>query len=250
MRIGVIGAGSMASALVRGLGEPVLVTDAVAGRAEALAAEVGGEALDSNAELAERSELVILCHKPTQLEEVAAQTGGSARAVVSILGGVPVARVEDAYPGVPAYRFMPSIAAEVHRGVLCYVPGERAAEGPEQELLELFGRAGTVVALPERLLGPATALTGCAPAFLALVVEALVDAAVLHGLSAEQAAQLTVEAMAGTAALLADGELDTAQLRRRVTSPGGSTALGLAALERAGLRAAFRDAVDGVVARA
>lgn len=250
MRIGVIGAGSMASALVRGLGEPVLVTDAVAGRAEALAAEVGGEALDSNAELAERSELVILCHKPTQLEEVAAQTGGSARAVVSILGGVPVARVEDAYPGVPAYRFMPSIAAEVHRGVLCYVPGERAAEGPEQELLELFGRAGTVVALPERLLGPATALTGCAPAFLALVVEALVDAAVLHGLSAEQAAQLTVEAMAGTAALLADGELDTAQLRRRVTSPGGSTALGLAALERAGLRAAFRDAVDGVVTRA
>jgi len=87
---------------------------------------------------------------------------------------------------------------------------------------------------------------GCGPAFFALVVEALADAGVRHGLRQEQAGRLVAETMAGTAAVLRDGGYDTAGLRRRVTSPGGSTARGLAALERGGVRTAFGDAVDAV----
>jgi pyrroline-5-carboxylate reductase len=87
----------------------------------------------------------------------------------------------------------------------------------------------------------------CAPAFFALVVEALVDAGVRHGLQPADAGHMAVETMAGTAAVLREADLDTAALRRRVTSPGGSTARGLEALERAGLRAAFHDAVTAVV---
>jgi pyrroline-5-carboxylate reductase len=142
---------------------------------------------------------------------------------------------------------MPNIAAEVGQGVFCYAPGSRAADGPEQDVLELFGRIGTVVKLPEALIDPATALMGCGPAFFALVVEALADAGVRHGLSAHDATRLATETMAGTAAVLRESGEDTAALRRRVTSPGGSTARGLAALERGGLRAAFADAVDAVV---
>jgi pyrroline-5-carboxylate reductase len=247
MVIGLIGAGNMGSALARGLGEPLLVADADRARAESLAVELGGEALGSTAELAERAELVVLAHKPAQLHEVAAEAGGRARAVASILGGVDVAAVEGAYPGVPVYRFMPNLAVEARRGVVCYAPGTRAADGPEGELLGLVGRLGTVIELEEELIDPATALVGCAPAFFALVVEALGAAGVRHGLPPDRAALMAAETMAGTAALLAGRELETAELRRRVTSPGGSTARGLAALERCGVRSAFDGAVDAVV---
>jgi pyrroline-5-carboxylate reductase len=237
----------MATALARGWGERVCVSDVDHGRAQALAAELGGEAPGSNAYVADRTDAVVLCHKPAQLNEVAEEIRDRATAVISILGGTRVADVEAAYPGLPVYRFMPNIPAEVGQGVFCYAPGAHASEGPEQDVLDLFGRIGTVVKLPEPLIEPATAVMGCGPAFFALVVEALVDAGVRHGLTAEEAGRLAVEAMAGTAAVLRENEDDTAALRRRVTSPGGSTARGLAALERGRVRAAFSDAVDAVV---
>jgi pyrroline-5-carboxylate reductase len=229
------------------LGEPVLVHDIDPQRAELLAAAVGGEVAEGNGELADRADAVVLCHKPTQLDQVAAEIRDRVKAVVSILGGTPLEALERAYPGKPVYRFMPNIAAEVGRGVFCYAPGTRAAEGPEEEILDLFGRAGTIVRLPEPLIEPATALMGCGPAFFALVVEALVDAGVRHGLAPGQAALMATETMAGTAEVLREHELDTARLRQRVTSPGGSTARGLAALEAGGVRTAFGDAVDAVV---
>jgi pyrroline-5-carboxylate reductase len=247
MKLGFIGAGNMASALARGIGEPALVFDVDRGRAEALAAATGGEVAGSNAELAERAGAIVLCHKPPQLEAVAGEVGGRAKAVVSILGGTALEKVEGAYPDTPVFRFMPSIPVEVRRGVLCYAPGSLAQDGPEGDVLELFGRAGTVVRLPEHLIDPATALMSCGPAFLALVVESLVDAGVRQGLTTDQAALMTVETMAGTAAVLSEHDRDAAALRRRVTSPGGMTARGLAALERAGVRAAFDDAVEAVV---
>ena len=91
MRIGLIGAGNMASALARGIGEPVLVADVDVAKAEALAVELGGEAVASNAELAERAEVVVLCHKPKQLAEVADQVAGRAKVVVSILAATDTA---------------------------------------------------------------------------------------------------------------------------------------------------------------
>src|SRR3954453_21915503 len=190
MRIGLIGAGNMATALARGWREPLAVADVDHGRAQALAAAVGGEAPGSNAYVADRSDAVVLCHKPAQLDEVAEEICERVKAVVSILGGTPLAAVEAAYPDRPVYRFMPNIAAEVGRGVFCYAPGSRAAEGPEQDVLDLFGRIGTVVKLPEALIDPATALMGCGPAFFALAAEALVDAGVRHGLPREDAGRL------------------------------------------------------------
>lgn len=236
----------MASALARGWGEPVLVADADHARAEALAQELGGEAPGSNAYVADVADAIVLCHKPAQLLDVADEIRGRAKAVISILGGTAIADVEAAYPGLPVYRFMPNIAAEVGQGVFAYAAGSKAAEGPEQHVLDKFGEIGTVVPTPEPLIDVATAIMGCGPAFFALVVEALVDAGVRHGLQPGDAARMAVETMAGTAATLREGGLDTAGLRRRVTSPGGSTARGLAALERGGVRSAFSDAVDAV----
>jgi pyrroline-5-carboxylate reductase len=249
MKIGLIGAGNMATALARGWGEPVLVSDVDQARAEALAQELGGEAPGSNAYVADAADAVVLCHKPGQLDEVAGDIRDRAKAVISILAATPVADVEAAYPGLPVYRFMPNIPAEVGQGVFAYAPGTRAAEGPEAEVLEAFGRIGTVVPTPESLIDAATAVMGCGPAFFALVVEALVDAGVRHGLQPDAAATMAVETMAGTASVLRERDLDTHALRKRVTSPGGSTARGLAALEHGGVRSAFSNAVDAVAGR-
>jgi pyrroline-5-carboxylate reductase len=247
MKLGLIGAGNMASALARGLGEPVLVHDVDSARARALAEELGGEDVASNAELAERSDVVVLCHKPAQLEEVAEQVGGRAAAVASILAATPTDRIEAAYPNVPVYRFIPNIPAEVRRGVLCYTPGSLAGEGPEEELLVLFGRAGAVIRLDEALLEPAMAVMSCGPAFMSLVAESFADAGVAHGLSADDARRMTVETMAGTAAWLSSHDLDLEGLRATVATPGGATERGLRRLESEGLRDVCRAAVDAVV---
>lgn len=246
MKLGFIGAGNMATALARGIGEPVYATDVVAGRAEALVEELGGQVLETPAYVADAADAVVLAHKPAQLEEVAQALAGRARIVVSILGATPTSRIEAAYPGASVHRFLPNIPVELGQGVLVYAAGS-SSDG-QDELLGLFSRAGKIVRLPkEELVEPAMALMSCGPAFMALVAESLIDAGVLHGLDPDDAAAMVVETMAGSASVLRETGWDTRGLRRRVTSPGGSTARGLAALEQAGLRGAFEDAVTSVV---
>jgi pyrroline-5-carboxylate reductase len=229
----------MARALAIGLGEPALFTDGGSGRAVRLAAEVGGEALDGNAQLGARADLLVLAHKPAQLDNVAREVG-EVSLVLSLLGGVTVSAIEGAYPGARVVRGMPNTAVEVRRGVTC-VCGEAVAE-----VEELLARVGSVVRLAERLMDAATAVSGVAPAYVALIAEAWVDAAVGQGIPAAQAAELVADSLAGSAALLLAHHMDTLAVRRAVTSPGGMTARGLRALEQAGLRSAFSDAAAAV----
>ena len=248
MKLGLIGAGNMASALARGIGEPALVHDVDGPKAEALARELGGEAVGSGAELAERADVVVLCHKPQQLQEVAQGISGRPRVVASILAATTTAQIEKVYPGVPVYRFIPNIPAEVRKGVLCYVPGSLAGQGPEGQILELFGRAGTILRLDEEpLIEPAMALMSCGPAFMALIAESFADAGAQHGLEPDDAMRMVVETMGGTAAYLAANDWDGEALRRRVATPGGATERGLIRLEDEDLRRICRAAVDAVV---
>lgn len=246
MQVGLIGAGNMARAMARGWGEPVLCSDGGSGRARELARELGGEALDSNVEIAERADLVVLCHKPAQFLFVARELRGHAKAVASVLGGVDTQVLRQEY-GVPVFRFMPNTPVEVRQGVVCYSPELEVDRQLEAQVLEFFGRLGTVVEVPEGLIDAASAVMGVGPAYQALLAEAQVDAAVRHGLKPGLASRLVAETMAGTAALLHRRDYDTLAVRREVTSPGGTTARGLAALERAGVRPAFQEAFDAVV---
>jgi pyrroline-5-carboxylate reductase len=248
MKLGLIGAGNMASALARGIGEPVLVHDVDESKASALAKALGGEAVGSNAELAERADVVMLCHKPKQLDEVAAEVGGRAKTVVSILAATTTEQLAAAYPGAAIYRFIPNMPAEVRRGVLCYVPGPGASEGPEQEILALMGRVGAVIQLDdEPLIEPAMALMSCGPAFMALVAESFAEAGAAHGLDPDDAMRMVVETMGGTADYLAQHGYDGPALRARVATPGGTTEKGLISLEDNDLRKVCRAAVDVVV---
>ncbi len=247
MQVGLIGAGNMARALARGWGEAVICCDGGSGRAWALSQELGGEALDSCRAVAQRSDLVVLCHKPKQLSTVAVELAGAVRVVASVLGGASTAMLQEAYPGAAVFRLMPNTAVEVRRGVTLYAPAPGVPEALESRVLALFERLGSVVRLAEEQMAAATAVSGVGPAYQALLAEAQVDAAVRHGLTPAMAGQLVAETMAGTAALLQARSYDSLAVRREVTSPGGTTARGLAALERAGVRAAFEDAADAVV---
>jgi pyrroline-5-carboxylate reductase len=251
VKIGLIGSGAMARGLALGWRKPLLCTDIDAGRAQALADEVGGEAVGSNAELAQRADLVVLCHKPVQLESVALEAAPHARAVVSILAATPLRDVKEAYPDRPAYRVLPSTPVEVRQGAVI-IAADDATGQPilDAQVRDLFGELGTLVELDDGLIDVAMGLMSNAPAYYALVAEAQVDAGVRRGIPPRQAAQLVVQTMAGTAELLRRREYDTLAVRRAVTSPGGSTARGLDALERGGVRAAFSSAMDAILGTA
>jgi pyrroline-5-carboxylate reductase len=246
--IGMVGSGNMARALALGWGDPVLCTDSGSGRARELAALVGGEAVGSNRELAERADVVVLAHKPPQLEAVANEIGGAAKVVVSILARTKQADVRAAYPDTPVFRVEPNTPVEVNRGVLAFaIPDAPVDEQLRASVRELFERLGTVVDVPEPLMRIAGATGGVGPAYWALLAEAQVDAAIRRGMPPQLASRLVTETMAGSAELLRARDYDTLALRRAVTSPGGTTARGLAALERGGIRAAFAQAIDDVV---
>lgn len=244
----------MASALARGIGEPVLCFDPVEGRARALADELGGEAVADARALAAQSDVVVLGHKPGQLQDAAREAAG-ARAVVSILGGVSLAALREAYPDRPVVRLMPNTPAGIGKGVVAVAiearePGVAAPAGEDEvraELLGLLARCSTVVELPEALMAGATAIFGVLPAYVSLFAEATVDAAVRHGFTPDAAGRMVAAGIEGSAALLRDQGHDTLAVRRGVTSPGGSTARGLRALDRGGLREAVQDAFDDVV---
>jgi pyrroline-5-carboxylate reductase len=246
MQIGLIGAGNMARALARGWNRPLLVADPVTERAQALAAEVGGEALATNVEVAQRADLVVLCHKPSQLEDVARELAPHAKAVASILAATPLTALHEAYPERPVYRFIPSLPVEVRQGAVVQAAPEREA-ALDAPVRELFAELGTLVTLPDALVDVAMGLMSCAPAYVALVAEAQIDAGVRRGIPAAAGAELVVQTLAGTAELLRRRDNDTQAIRREVSSPGGLTARGVDALERGGIRAAFSDALDAVL---
>jgi pyrroline-5-carboxylate reductase len=217
----------------------MLFADSGSGRAAILAEEVGGEAVGGNAELAP-ADVVVLAVKPARLADVAEELEG-ARAVVSLLGATPHDRVQDAFPDARVARVMPNVAVEVRRGVLCVV-GE-----VDGELRDALGVLGHVVELPDSQFDAATAVMGCAPAYLALAVEAIAEAGAVAGLDPEMARELVVETTSGTAELLR--ERHPADVRKAVASPGGSTEAGLEALERGGGREAFQAAVRASLER-
>jgi pyrroline-5-carboxylate reductase len=179
---------------------------------------------------------------------VAEEIAGAPKAVVSLLAGATQADVRAAYPDTPVFCLEPNTPAEVGRGVLAFAQPDAPVDAELYAAVrDRFARLGTVVEVPQRLMGVAGAAMGVAPAYWALFVEAWVDAAVRHGLPVATAQTLVREGMAGTAELLRHYDGDTLALRRAVTSPGGSTARGLAALERGGVRSALAQAMDDVV---
>lgn len=243
----------MAAAMARGWSrseegpDGIVLTDGGSGRAKTLAAELGAETAEDNSELAEGADLVVLAMKPAGLASVAAEVRDARKPIVSLLGAVSLHRLRGELPGLPVIRVIPNVAVEVGQGVLCWAGSEEAGQELREQIALLLAPLGTVVELEDRLIDAATAVMSCSPAYVALFAEALVDAGVREGIPEIEAKRVVTATFAGTAALLR--EHDTLAVRRSVTSPGGSTAAGLEALERGAVRAAIAEAVEASLAR-
>ncbi len=253
MIVGFIGSGNMAAAMARGWRQAdgsgpsqMLFTDSGSGRANALAEEVGGQAIETNRELVERSDFVVLAVKPGALEEVAAALPAP-RAVLSLLGATPLEKLVRRFPDSAVLRLMPNLGVEVRQGVICVAHAEELDREIAEEAQGLLSAIARVFELPDDQMDVATALMGCSPAYFAVAAHALATEGVAGGLEPEVANAMVAESLAGTAGLL--GHRSPFEIQVAVASPGGSTEAGLEALAAAGGSEAFRAAVEASLVR-
>ncbi len=244
----------MGEALVGGLvaggwarPEELCVAERLAGRRRELAGRFPGVAVVDTVPSAEGAVVAV---KPGDVAGACAELAeaGVGR-VLSIAAGVSLTVLEAALGEVPVVRAMPNTAALVGAGVTAIAGGTRAGEAELTWAEEVLGAVGEVVRVPEPLLDAVTGLSGSGPAYVFLVAEALIDAGVLVGLPHDTSRRLALQTLLGAARLLTETGESPQSLRAAVTSPGGTTASGLRALEAAGARSAMIEAVVAATAR-
>lgn len=261
--IGVIGMGAMGEALVRGMlnrqllpADQIIAYDVRHNHLSELADELGVRAAGSLHEVADGADLLLLAVKPQHMDEVLTELRSHVRpshVIISIAAGITTVHIEQQLgQEIAVIRVMPNTPALVGKGVCAVSRGAFAHDKDVARTRTLLASVGTVIELPESQMDVVTGLSGSGPAYLCLVVEALADGAVEQGLPRNIALQLAAATVAGAGEWIADGLTrgeHPAVLRERVTSPGGTTAAGLAALEAAATRAAFARAVRAATAR-
>lgn len=255
MKLGVIGGGAMGEAIIAavikaGLATPdaVRVADVSPSRLDFLSNTYGVATTASNMEAA-AADLIVLAVKPQDFETAAPSiaAGLSAESTpVSIMAGVPMAKVAKLLGGGAVVRAMPNILAQIGEAVTIWtaMPGvsETARQGARQ-IFEAIGKEAFVPPEQEKYLDMATAISGSGPAYVFLFIEALIDAGVHIGLTRDLATTLTLQTVLGAARQAGTTKKHPAELRHQVTSPGGTTAEALRALEAGGFRTAVLEAV-------
>lgn len=209
---------------------------------------------DNRAAAEAAEEVLLLAIKPQILETIAAEIADSSSfspktLIISILAGVPLHRLEATFPNHPAIRAMPNTPATVGAGMTAIAAGKEVEALHLSLAKAIFGAVGEVVEVPESLMDAVTGLSGSGPAYVALLVEALADGGVAAGLPRAIACQLALQTVLGTAQLLRETGWHPAELKDRVTSPGGTTIAGVAQLEKAGFRSALIEAVKAAYRR-
>jgi pyrroline-5-carboxylate reductase len=259
IRIALLGGGRMGEALLGGLLDSDVEPDSVsvaeidADRRRAIEeAHPGVRVVPSPAWAVADADVVIVALKPQHVSEAlgsAAPSLGEQTLVLSIAAGITIAELEAAAPGRPVIRAMPNTPALVRKGASAIAAGTHAGDPDLEQAERLLGSVGIVVRVPEKMLDAVTGLSGSGPAYVFLLAEALVEGGVLNGLPRDIAQTLVDQTIFGSGALLVDGDEGPEALRAAVTSPGGTTAAGLRALEQGSVRAAILDAVTAATER-
>jgi pyrroline-5-carboxylate reductase len=260
-RIGFLGGGNMAGALISGLlaskavtGDQLRVSDPRAGRLAELNSDHGIETLASNADLVRWASVVVLVVKPQVLPTVLAECGGlmgGGHLVVSLVAGVPIRAIESRLgAGARVVRAMPNTAALARASATAVASGTSATEADLDIARTLFDAVGKTVVLDEAHLDAVTGLSGSGPAYVMLFIEALADGGVKAGLPRDVALLLAAQTVHGAAKLLIESGEHPARLKDMVTSPGGTTIAGVSVLEKAGVRGSVMAAVEAATLRA
>ncbi|HLG20791.1 MAG TPA: pyrroline-5-carboxylate reductase [Bdellovibrionota bacterium] len=259
-KIGIIGSGNMARALVSGLlngnhasKSNICSSDHRETKVRTLAKEFGIFTTTDNSEVVTRSDIIVLAVKPQALEKVLREVGAkvtSKKLVVSMAAGVPIESIEKKLPkGSRIVRVMPNVAALVGAGAAALAVGEHASEEDLALARALFEAVGITVVVEEVQLDAVTGLSGSGPAYIFLVIESLADAGVKVGLSRDIALSLAAQTVLGAAKLLIETGEHPGRLKDMVTSPGGTAIAGIHTLEEGGLRTTLINAVERATIR-
>ena len=254
-RLTLVGGGKMGEALLTGLrgagwasADELAVVEAMESRRKELVDRFPGVDVRDGVPSAEGAVVAV---KPGDVESACRSLGGGkAGRVLSVAAGIPLAKLEAwVGDGVPVVRAMPNTPALVGKGAAAIAGGASATDDDLAWAEGILAAVGTVVRVPESLLDAVTGLSGSGPAYVLLMVEALIDAGVLVGLPRATSEVLATQTLLGTAQLLASSADGPEALRAAVTSPGGTTAAGLRVLEDRAVRAAFLEAVAAATER-
>lgn len=234
----------------------VLVSEPQQQRRSFLKQQYGVAVTADNRVVALNASVLLLAVKPQVFEAIARdladavkELAGSPPLVISILAGVSIEQLQAAFPQLPVIRAMPNTPATVGAGITAISSGSHTDDSHQKIAQQLFSAVGEVVEVPETLMDAVTGLSGSGPAYVAMMVEALSDGGVAAGLPRSIATKLALQTVRGTVQLLQETGMHPAELKDRVTSPGGTTIAGIAELERAGFRSALIEAVRAATER-
>jgi pyrroline-5-carboxylate reductase len=260
-KIGLLGAGNMAGALIRGLlgsktlrPEQIRASDVRADQLAELENSYGIQTHSDNSELLAWANVLVLAVKPQVVGQVLDQIASELKSdtlLISIAAGVPLAAIEARLPvGARVLRAMPNTAAIALAGATGIAPGSHAGAEDLRFARALFDAVGRSAVLDESALDAVTGLSGSGPAYVMLIIDALADGGVKVGLTRETALMLAAQTVFGSAKLLLETGEHPGRLKDMVTSPGGTTIAGLHALEAGGLRHTLMNAVEAATRRA
>jgi len=260
-KIGLIGGGNMAEALISGLvqsgsarPENIICSDIREEPLEELHRKYGVAVTTDNVEVAQKSEIIIYATKPQILATVLKETADildRSKLIISIAAGVPLAAIQSGlHKELRLIRVMPNICAFVKESATAIAAGKYVEKGDIELAKAIFDSVGVSVFIKENILMDAfTGLSGSGPAYFFLIIDAMADAGVKMGLSRKDSLLLSTQTMLGSAKMLLDSKEHPGQLKDRVTSPGGTSIAGIHTLEQGGLRTTIMDAVEAATNR-
>lgn len=250
--LGVIGVGNMGAAIVRGLiaadmysPRDITVFDPDLRREEEFRSE-GVNLARSIPEAGESAATVLIAVKPGTVAEVLRELRGTPAGtlILSVAAGITTRAIEEVLPNHPVVRIMPNTPCMVGAAASAVARGRNASGEHIRRALEIMGALGYAVEVPESLMDAVTGLSGSGPAYVAVMIDALASGGVRMGLPYPTALRLAAQTVLGTAKMLLERDIRPGELRDMVTSPGGTTAEGLMALERGAFRASVMEAVE------
>ena len=261
MKIGFIGVGHMAQAIIKGFlqakavePQDIFLHSAHLQNHEDFAKKYQLTVCSDNLEVVEKSDMVILAVKPDQKETVFSEINATLqhqnKPLLSLLSGVKLQQLEQlTTTKLPIVRVMPNLNVQIGQGLTALAANEIAQPAILAQVKQLFARVGTALILPETDFQAFATLAGSAPAFVYLMIDALAHAGVKYGLSKDEAVKIVSQMVSGSAQLVQRSDQHPWALIDAVASPGGSTIAGVLALQEAGFEAALTKAVDATIAR-
>lgn len=256
-KIGFIGCGNMGGAIAEAIAASsiktkVLLSDMDTNKVKELAKKIDGEKSD-NLSIARNADIIFLAVKPQVLasviDEIKDEVLPRPVVIVSMAAGVEMKKIEERFGGeIALIRIMPNTPVAVGEGMILFTTNKNITDGYVNEFLSIMERAGKIDRIDEKLIDAASALSGCGPAFVYMFLEALADGAVACGLPRDRALKYATQTILGSAALLDSTGKHPGELKDAVCSPGGSTIMGVKALENGSFRGtvinAVKDAFD------